>query len=490
MTIPAESFFLDRSLAAPLQVQLRRQIIAGVLEGHFRAGDRLPSSRRLADHLGVARVTVTQAYAELVATEYLHSRGRSGHFVADQVEPLPAASPQRSGRRDFDWSAHLDRRFSALRRRDRVTDWRRFRYPFVYGQADPALVDHNAWRDCGVRALGQREFAALTGDFYDQDDPELLDYLARHILPRRGIRARPDEILLTLGAQNALWLTSEILLGRGGRAAIEEPCYPGLREILAHTPAEVLPLPVDGCGLPVADIPESTTAVFTTASHQCPTGTTMPRDRRRELLDRAMRHGFAIIEDDYEFEMSFAGAPSPALKGMDDTGAVIHVGSFSKSVFPGLRLGYIVGDPGFIDEARALRGLTLRHPPGVLQRTLFHFLSLGHYDAQLNRVRRAYAERRATMAQAIRDNGLRLAGDRDTGGSSFWLTAPKGIDMARVGMLLQTRDVLIEPGAPFFSGAGSGARHFRLAWSSIPGERIAEGIARIAAAIEETRDPG
>lgn len=461
---------------------MRRQIISGVLQGQFRGGERLPSSRRLAQHLGVARVTVTQAFAELVATEYLTSRGRSGHFIAENITPLPETPPAPQGP-GFDWSSRLDLRFSQRQRRDRVADWRSFRFPFVYGQADPELVDHNAWRDCAVRALGRREFAALTGDLYDQDDPELLDYLARHILPRRGIRARPDEILLTLGAQNALWLVSEILLAQGGRAGIEEPCYPGLREILSHTGADILPIPVDAQGLPVDAIAPGVTAVFTTASHQCPTGTTMPLPRRRALLARALTQGFAIVEDDYEFEMSFAGAPSPALKGMDAAGAVIYIGSFSKSVFPGLRLGYIVADPAFVDEARALRGLTLRHPPGMLQRTLFHFLSLGHYDAQLNRMRRAYGERRTVMLRAITDQGLSLASGRDTGGSSLWLQAPPGTDMTTTGLALRDQSVLIEPGRPFFATPEDGRSHFRLAWSSISAERIEEGIKRIAAAV-------
>lgn len=480
MFIPAEAFLLDRGSALPLQVQLRQQIISGVLERRFRPGEKLPSSRLLARHLGVARVTVAQAFSELVATDYLISRDRSGHYISDQIErrfDTPAKPPDTPG---FPWDRHLDGRFSRARRTDRSPDWRRFRYPFVYGQADPDLVDHSAWRDCAVRALGRREFAALTGDLYDEDDPELVDYIARHILPRRGIRARPDEILLTLGAQNGLWLAAQIILGDGGRCAIETPCYPGLRQILAHTPAEVVGVPVDVLGLPPEALPAGLCAVFTTASHQCPTSSTMPLARRRALLERAMAQGFAVIEDDYEFEMSFVGAPSPALKAMDAAGAVVYVGSFSKSVFPGIRLGYIVADPQFIREARALRGLVLRHPPGHMQRTLAHFLSLGHYDAQMNRMRRAYGERRAVMAAAIRDQGLTLASEGASGGSSFWLAAPPGVDTLIAARQLRQCDVLIEPGAPFFLQPAQGAAFYRLAYSSIAADRIGEGIRRIA----------
>ncbi|WJS85968.1 PLP-dependent aminotransferase family protein [Paracoccus sp. TOH] len=486
MPIPPDAFFLDHAAGLPLQVQLRRQIIAAVTAGRFRAGEKLPSTRALARHLGVARVTVAQAFAELVSTDYLASRDRSGHYISDSIERRLEAEPPAPDTPRFDWDSQFEGRFARAQRTDRERDWRRFAYPFVYGQADPALVDHAAWRDCAMRALGRREFASLTGDLYDADDPELVDHIARQILPRRGISAGRDEILLTMGAQNALWLVTQVLLRPGASCAIEDPSYPGQREILLASRARILPVPVDARGLPPDAIPPGVAAVFTTASHQCPTNSTMPLARRKELLARAQAQGFAVIEDDYEFEMSFAGAPSPALKAIDRAGAVIYIGSFSKSVFPGVRLGYVVADPRVIAEARALRGMVLRHPPGHMQRTLAHFLSLGHYDAQANRMRRAYARRREVMLAAIAQQGLRLASPEATGGSSFWLATPEGVDSAALAARLKAREVLIEPGAPFFALAARGRGFFRLAYSSIAAERIPEGIRRIAEAL---RDP-
>lgn len=487
MPIPPDAFFLDRSpdpgAGLPLQVQLRRQIIAAVTAGRFRAGEKLPSTRALADHLGVARVTVAQAFAELVSTDYLTSRDRSGHYISDRIERRIDAGDGAPTAERFDWDRQLEHRYSRAKRADRARDWQRYGYPFIYGQADPSLVDHAAWRACAMRVLGRREFAAVTSDLYDADDAELVDHIARQILPRRGISAGPDEILLTMGAQNALWLATQLLLRPGSSCAIEDPSYPGQREILAASGAGILPVPVDSQGLPPDAIPPGIAAVFTTASHQCPTNSTMPLARRKALLARAQAQGFAIIEDDYEFEMSFAGAPSPALKAIDRAGAVIYVGSFSKSVFPGLRLGYLVADPRFIAEARALRGMMLRHPPGHMQRTLTHFLSLGHYDAQANRMRRAFAQRRRIMLEAIAAHGLRLASPGATGGSSLWLATPPGIDARALAGLLRSRDVLIEPGAHFFADPAQGHGFYRLAYSSIPAERIPEGIARIAEAI-------
>jgi hypothetical protein len=168
--------------------------------------------------------------------------------------------------------------------------------------------------------------------------------------------------------------------------------------------------------------------VFTTPSHHCPTSVTMPLERRQALLEMASRKDFLIVEDDYEFEMSFLNPPAPALKSLDEEGRVIYVGSFSKSLFPGLRLGYMVGSETFIREARALRMVVVRHPPGHLQRTVANFLSLGHFDALVARMGQTYRRRRDVMQEAIDRRGLHVAGSDVSGGSSFWMKTPDGID--------------------------------------------------------------
>ena len=206
--------------------------------------------------------------------------------------------------------------------------------------------------------------------------------------------------------------------------------------MVAATGAEAVAVDVDALGLPVgwaggADV------VFVTPSHQCPTNATMPVERRVALLEAAEEQGFVIVEDDYEFEMSFLKPVAPALKSLDRGGRVIYAGSFSKSVFPGLRLGYLVGPPGFIAEARALRGLMLKHPPGHIQRTMAYFLGLGHYDALVNRMKGAYRRRRQVMAEAIAAEGLEVAGQGGFGGSSFWMRAPEGVDTEALALGLR-----------------------------------------------------
>lgn len=380
----------------------------------------------------------------------------------------------------IDWSRLLAHRPLTTGQILRPADWQRYAYPFVYGQPDAKLFDGQNWRLCALQSLGQKEFETLTSDHYERDDAMLVDYIRRHILPRRGITADPSQILITMGAQNALWLAAQLLLTQRRTAVIENPGYPGLRDILAQTRCRTVALDVDESGLRPEDLPDDADVVFATVSHQCPTNVTMPVERRRALLTAAAESGFLIVEDDYEFELAFERSPSPSLKSMDETGAVIHIGSFSKSLFPGLRLGYLVAAEPFVAQARALRGTVLRHPPGLVQRTAANFLSLGHYDAQINRMRKAYQRRRKLMQTAIESEGLTYASKDESGGSSFWMMAPEHVDTAKLAANLYRRGVVIEPGALFFDPETPCPNAYRLAYSSISSARIPKGIEILA----------
>ena len=484
MSISVETFFLDSTIEGTLQARIQQMVAQGILAGRFQAGERLPSSRKMAAHLGVSRITVTLAYTELVADDYLTSRGRSGYFVSENAPQPPAFTAQRSGTGTVDWNRAIGQRFAPSLGMEKPTDWAKYKYQFIYGQADPTLFDAANWRLCALQALGMRDFSALTADYFDGDDPKLVEFIARQTLPRRGILAGPSEILVTMGAQNALWLSAQVLLNSRRRVAIEDPCYPALRNILTQSRCQLSAVQVDGDGLPPDALPGDTDVVFTTPSHQCPTAATMPLARRKALLAKAEADDFLVVEDDYEFEMSFIKAPSPSLKSLDQNGRVIYVGSFSKSLFPGLRLGYLVGPAPFIREARALRASVLRHPPGHIQRTVSYYLSLGHYDALVRRMSRAYHERRNVMDTALSTEGLTIAGQGSYGGSSIWLRGPDGLDTTELATRLRGKGVLIEPGAPFFAAAIPPTEYFRLAYSSIPSSRISEGVSLISKEIK------
>jgi GntR family transcriptional regulator/MocR family aminotransferase len=480
MALPVETFFLHPEAQGTLQQQIQQMIAQGILSGRFQKGEKLPSTRRLANQLGVSRITVTIAYTELLANDYLTSKGRSGYFVSANAPAPPAFAPAPETADAVDWTRAIGQRFSGGVGLSKPTEWAKYRYPFIYGQADPNLFDHTNWRLCALQALGQRDFTALTTDYYDQDDPQLIEFIARHILPRRGITARPEQILITMGAQNALWLTTQVLLTQRRSAVLEDPCYPALRDILSQSRCHVTPVRVDQDGLPPDAIPPETDVIFTTPSHQCPTNATMPLARRRALLDRAAEMDALIVEDDYEFEMSFLKSPSPALKSLDREGRVIYVGSFSKSLFPGLRLGYLVGSEPFIREARALRASVLRHPPGHIQRTAAYFLSMGHYDALIRRMGSALQDRREVMEKELTAQGLQISGRGAFGGSSFWMRAPEDVDTTQAARRLRDKGVLIEPGQAFFAGDHKPSNFYRLAYSSIPSNRIKQGIGLLA----------
>lgn len=484
MAISIDTFFLDPDAQGTLQAQIQQLIAQGILAGRYAKGEKLPSSRKLAAHLKVSRITVTLAYTELLANDYLTSRGRSGYFVSENAPEPPKFDAQKPREDAVDWSRAIGQKFTGGSTPSKPANWAKYQYPFIYGQVDKSLFDHANWRLCALQALGARDFSALTADYYDQDDPQLIEFILRHTLPRRGIVARPEEVLITVGAQNALWLTAQILLNQRRTAAIEDPCYHALRDILTHSRCHLTQVPVDFDGLQPDLIEDGTDVIFATPSHQCPTSATMPHSRRKHLLSRAKELDAIIVEDDYEFEMSFLDAPMPALKSLDADGRVIYIGSFSKSLFPGLRLGYLVGSEPFIREARALRASVLRHPPGHIQRTAAYFLSLGHYDAQVRKMGKVFKERRDVMEQSLNRHHLEIAGRGVFGGSSFWMRAEDGIDTQILADRLREHDVLIEPGHSFFHQDAVQNNFYRLAYSSIPRSRIPEGVQRVAQQIQ------
>ena len=489
MAIPVENFFLDNTTPGTLQTRVQQMIASGILSGRFEQGEKLPSTRKLAEYLGVSRITVSLAFTELQSNDYLISKDRSGFYVSKNAPPPPSFSEKIGVRDTVDWSKMIGQRFSIENWPAKPQNWSSFPFPFIYGQTDPSLFDHSNWRQCALMALGAKDFSSLTSDYYDQDDIELIEFILRHSLPRRGITASTDQVLVTMGAQNALWLATQVLLNQRRTAAIENPSYPPLRDILDQSRCHVKAVNLDHYGLIPDQIPKETSVIFTTPSHQCPTTITMPLNRRQQLLETASKLNALVVEDDYEFEISSKKLASPALKSLDSDGRVIYVGSFSKSLFPGLRLGYLVGSAPFISEARALRASVLRHPPGHIQRTAAHFLRLGHYDALINRMSKQYSIRRSKMAAAIKKYQLEIAGNSSPeGGSSFWMKAPKDLDTEILAKSLMKNGVLIEPGKNFFAPPNQLENYYRLAFSSINEEKIEGGIKLVADFIKKFTD--
>lgn len=478
-------FHLQPTAPTSLQAQIREKIVTAIVNGQLPEGDRMPSSRQLAHDLKVSRNTVTLAYQSLVDDGFLSGRERSGYFVArarlEIARPALrrsalAASAATAGVSRIDWQHRLTQRPSTQANLVKPENWAKYPYPFIYGQVDATLFPIAEWRDCARQAMGRRWMEDWAADHHTADDPMLVEQIRTRLLPRRGVMAAENEILITMGAQHALYLLSALLLTPKTSAAIENPGYPDVRNILSLATPKVAPIPVDRDGLVVDDRLDGCDVLYCTPSHQAPTTVTMTEVRRMALLDKAREQDFLIVEDDYEFETNFVSPPSPALKSLDRDGRVIYVGSLSKTIFPGLRLGYLVGPRPLIEEARALRRLMVRHPPNNCQRTAALFLQFGHHDAMILKLRRAYGERWHLMGEAIERHLPMIERNPSQGGSSLWLKGEAGLDADALAVAALAEGVMIEPGSIFFAGPAPKRNYLRLGFSSIETARIEEGI--------------
>ena len=472
-----------------LQGQIREMLVSAILNGQLKPGAPVPSSRELAAELGVGRITVVLAYQQLADEGYLISKERKGHFVSSALlgQRMPSRSPTDPGHQapSIAWEQRLHQQPSAQRSIVKPANWQKSPYPFLYGQFDESLFPTAAWRECCLKALSVLDIRDWAPDQITRDDESLVDQICTRVLPRRGVWATADQLIITVGAQHALYMVADLLMREQTRVAIEDPCYPDARNIFASRTRQVVPLPVDDNGLIVDDRLRHFDYLSTTPSHQCPTGVTMPLHRREELLRLADAADFVIIEDDFESENNFAGNPIPALKSLDRSERVIYIGSLSKSMAPGLRIGYIVAAPALITELRALRRLMIRHPSSFIQRSLSLFISLGYNDAHLKRLAQAQKERGTLMLDALARHAPQCTVTPMSGGGSCWVQLPDNVPAIELAERAAERGVLIEPGDVFFQ-AEQPTRHFvRLGFQSIRARVIDEGIATLAGVIIE-----
>lgn len=483
--MPDTIVYLDPSSSLNLQEQIRQKLVDGILSGALPPGHKLPSTRKLARQLEVARNTVVLAYQQLVAEGYLVSRARSGIFVSkDMLGTRVGYSGREAGlsrAKHAAWTKRVKRPGNAARliARDQP-NWTRYPYPFIDGNFDSSLFPLTEWREASRLMLGVAEVKDWSTGSGDADDAMLIDEIRSKILTRRGIQASSDEILITMGTQNSLYLINRLLVDSGVTAAIEEPGNSEMRELLRKASAKVLPQRVDEQGLVVDDKLSSCDLVYVTPSHQIPTAVLMSTARREELLTAARRDDFLIIEDDYECEINYLDHPQPALRSMDDTGRVIYVASFSKVLAPGIRLGFIVADAPFIHRARALRRTVMNHPPLSNQRAAAFFLSLGHYDALMLRLGRVLQERRIALRDALNwMRGVPMEISPEVGGTTYWVRTPVNFDVAAFARAAAQRGILIEPVQHYYADENNAENCFRMGVTSLTVQQIRPGVTRL-----------
>jgi GntR family transcriptional regulator/MocR family aminotransferase len=382
-----------------LSGQLYRQLREAIRSGRLAADEQLPPSRLLAERLKISRKTVSEVYARLTFEQVLVGRVGIGTFVAAQpaarVTPAPAR-PLASHAAVEKW-----RTLALPLRHPPVAGTAR--YEFIGGSPAIELFPHADWRRCTLHALRENaRTRALYGPAEGQ--PELREAIARHVGFARGVRCTPQDVVVTNGAQQALALLARVLVEPGNTAAVEDPGYPQAQLILGANGARVVGVPVDAEGIVVDAIPADARLIYVTPSHQFPLGMPMSETRRRALLARANEIGAIVVEDDYDSEFRYEGRPTDSLQGMDGTGNVALVGSFSKTMSPSLRLGYVIAPPAVAQAVANMKHLVDWHTPTQTQTALAKFMADGDLQRHIRRCHAVYAERRERLRARFADD--------------------------------------------------------------------------------------
>jgi GntR family transcriptional regulator/MocR family aminotransferase len=392
----------------PMYRRLYRAIRRAILDGRIRPGERLPSTRWVANDSGVARNRVILAYSQLLDEGYVVGRIGSGTYVVPELPSDFVAGSESAQRSTPPEPPRLSRFARRVQTQD--LDWAPEDSPtYDFRYARPSLRDfpYSTWRRLlaqQVSTLEPRNLEYSYGPGAAAGLPLLRSTIAEYLLRWRGVRALPEQIIVTHGSQQALGLTARLLLDVGEYAAIEDPHYPGARLALRAAGAELIPVAVDEQGLDVAMLEQKRDRprlVYVTPSHQFPTGVVLPLARRLALLRFAERFSAYIVEDDYDGEYRYGGSPLESLHGLDTAGRVIYVGTFSKILFPALRIGYVVVPPALVPVfARAKLAADLGNAQ-LEQCVLAQFISEGHLDTHLRRSRRRHAVRRRALLEAL-----------------------------------------------------------------------------------------
>jgi GntR family transcriptional regulator/MocR family aminotransferase len=402
--------------------QLYRQLRAAVLDGRLRSGDRLPPTRFLAERLGVSRKTVSEAYERLTGEGFLQARTGSGTYVADT--PVASVLPHKPGA-----ILQASPRWQALAADGQWGEQPQLRYSFTGGATDVRRFPFDEWRSCVLHALRQqaRNPAAYAEALGCQP---LRMAISRYLAINRAVRCDWRDILVSQGAQQALDLLARVMLEPGDLVAVEEPGYPPARQVFAAAGARVVGVPVDGEGLRVDRLPDAAKLVYVTPSHQFPLGMPLSLGRRLALLEWASARQALIVEDDYDGEYRFSGRTLEALQSLDQEGRVAYVGTFSKTLFPELRLGYLLTPTALRGHLTLAKQLADRHAETLQQLALARFIQNGAFARHTRRLLREYSQRRECLL-------ARLQGDL-----AQWLEplpALAGIHLA--ARLRQPRDV-------------------------------------------------
>lgn len=469
---------LHKDSVTPLYVQIYTALRRMILAGEIAPGARLPATRTLAQRWQVARITVTEAYAQLQAEGFVESRPGAGTFVPQTISPPLPAQPHQPqltpwGRRLMKPTAQPKRPLPAKPDID-----------FGFGRSFSHAFPYDVWRRLLARYLSTDD-AMLSQYGSAAGFLPLQEALAAYLSRQRGVNCEPEQIVIVSGAQQAVDLLSRLLLNPGDGVLMETPGYRDAYEIFQANGATIQTIAVDEHGLPVAAIPADCRArlLFVTPSNQFPHGGAMPLARRLRLLAWARNHEAVIVEDDYDGELRYDGRPLSSLQGLDREGRVVYLGTFSKVLFPALRLGYVALPQALVQPFVQAKGLVDRGAPTLTQAAVADFIVEGHFERHLRHLRQAYGERRQALVEALQTH----LDDRVQ-----YVAAPAGLhvmlylppELAETAVIQQAAalGVGIYPGAPYHLPQPV-RPSILLGFSGLTTEQIAEGVRRLATVI-------
>ena len=446
---------VDRKASDPLHKQVYDGFRMVIVRGNLRPGQRVPSSRSLAVELGISRIPVLNAYAQLLAEGYFESRKGAGTFVSDSLpesltvckERTPQFAQVGSGPRPV-------ARRGLLLTAERPPWARGFG---ALGVHQPAFehFPFQIWSSIVTRHTRSPRLSAIHN--IDALGTETFrEAICTYLRTARAVHCEPNQVMIVAGSQQALEISARVLLGRGSSIWVEDPGYRLARNVFAGAGCNLIPVPIDEDGMIVSAgikrCPKAR-AAYVTPSHQYPLGATMSAGRRMQLLNWAQSAGSWIIEDDYDSEYRFKSAPISSLQGLDRNARVIYIGTFSKVLFPSLRLGYIVIPEDLVGHFAAVRSAMDIFPPYLYQETITDFMREGHFARHIRKMRLLYGERRTALVNSIRDQlGPELEIHGSQAGMHLAVTLPKGLSDQEIASRAAARGLWLWPLSPSYLG--------------------------------------
>jgi len=472
---------LDRFGAEPLHVQISAQIKTAVLSGKLPPKTRLPSSRMLAADLDISRNTVLTALDQLKAEGVLEAIQGSGMRVA----PVIHAELESTGRAPDSPACHRSHRLAdrwaepLAHYHTTVMDAPR---PFLPGIPDLSSFPKDQWASCLRRAARHADdrtagYEAMSGH------PRFRQAMARHLADTRGVAAEPEQIIVTSSARGGISLIAHALLSPGEECWVEEPGFRSAKAIFSAAGGTLVAVPVDEEGINPSLAPQASQPrlIYTTPSHQYPTGALMTLPRRLALIERASMSGGYIIEDDYDSEFQYRGRPIAALQGLDVTGSVLYLGTLAKSLIPGLRVGFVVVPPDLAEPLTAIHRHTGQFVAPVIQLALTELMERGHYRAHIRRMKSIYARRLAQFAEEIEKcSEGELKAQEPDGGLQTVIRSMTGLEEGKLIAALGHAGIAGQPLAEFYIDPER-ARHqgILMGFAAWPEKQALEAFAKL-----------